>query len=159
MGEGGFEPPKRDATDLQSAPFGHSGTLPSIVSWWTDLNPRPADYKSAALPPELHQQINRLIGLPVTSLFIIPQAMRFVNPFSANRHIVQNLVNKLYIITKGTMLHNKREMRLLCISRCLKPVFIHMNALFQSALTRRNSAGSQFRPLTRTSKCRCGPVE
>ena len=27
-------------------------------SWWTDLNPRPADYKSAALPTELHQQIN-----------------------------------------------------------------------------------------------------
>ena len=25
---GGFEPPKRDATDLQSAPFGHSGTHP-----------------------------------------------------------------------------------------------------------------------------------
>ena len=28
--EGGFEPPKRNATDLQSAPFGHSGTPPSI---------------------------------------------------------------------------------------------------------------------------------
>ena len=26
--EGGFEPPKRYATDLQSAPFGHSGTPP-----------------------------------------------------------------------------------------------------------------------------------
>ena len=26
-------------------------------SWWTDLNPRPADYKSAALPAELHQRI------------------------------------------------------------------------------------------------------
>ena len=26
-------------------------------SWWTDLNPRPADYKSAALPTELHQRI------------------------------------------------------------------------------------------------------
>ena len=26
MDGGGFEPPKRDATDLQSAPFGHSGT-------------------------------------------------------------------------------------------------------------------------------------
>ena len=26
--EGGFEPPKRNATDLQSAPFGHSGTPP-----------------------------------------------------------------------------------------------------------------------------------
>ena len=24
-------------------------------SWWTDSNPRPADYKSAALPTELHQ--------------------------------------------------------------------------------------------------------
>ena len=27
---GGFGPPKRNATDLQSAPFGHSGTLPYI---------------------------------------------------------------------------------------------------------------------------------
>ena len=26
--EGGFEPPKSETTDLQSAPFGHSGTLP-----------------------------------------------------------------------------------------------------------------------------------
>ena len=29
-------------------------------SWWTDLNPRPADYKSAALPTELHQQFRAL---------------------------------------------------------------------------------------------------
>ena len=28
MGRGGFEPPKRDAADLQSVPFGHSGTSP-----------------------------------------------------------------------------------------------------------------------------------
>ena len=28
VGESGFEPLKQDATDLQSAPFGHSGTLP-----------------------------------------------------------------------------------------------------------------------------------
>ena len=28
-------------------------------SWWTDSNPRPADYKSAALPTELHQHISR----------------------------------------------------------------------------------------------------
>ena len=28
VGEDGFEPSKRIATDLQSAPFGHSGTLP-----------------------------------------------------------------------------------------------------------------------------------
>ncbi len=28
VGAGGFEPPKALPTDLQSAPFGHSGTLP-----------------------------------------------------------------------------------------------------------------------------------
>ena len=28
-----------------------------IWSWWTGSNPRPADYKSAALPAELHQLI------------------------------------------------------------------------------------------------------
>ena len=28
--EGGFEPPKSTTTDLQSAPFGHSGTHPNI---------------------------------------------------------------------------------------------------------------------------------
>ena len=96
VGAGGFEPPKSKTTDLQSAPFGHSGTLPYLVflqksepaernltfdllikrqpllplsyacslrfltknwSWWTDSNPRPADYKSAALPTELHQLV------------------------------------------------------------------------------------------------------
>ena len=31
MDGGGFEPPKRDATDLQSAPFGHSGTHPKLL--------------------------------------------------------------------------------------------------------------------------------
>ena len=61
MGEDGFEPSKSVTTDLQSAPFGRSGILPympirdGIWSWWTDSNPRPADYKSAALPAELHQ--------------------------------------------------------------------------------------------------------
>ncbi len=28
MGGGGFEPPKQDAADLQSVPFGHSGNHP-----------------------------------------------------------------------------------------------------------------------------------
>ena len=31
VGAGGFEPPKSLTTDLQSAPFGHSGTLPYSV--------------------------------------------------------------------------------------------------------------------------------
>ena len=33
MGAGGFEPPKSSTTDLQSAPFGHSGTLPYAIIW------------------------------------------------------------------------------------------------------------------------------
>ena len=34
VGEDGFEPSKSLTTDLQSAPFGHSGTLPySVVRW------------------------------------------------------------------------------------------------------------------------------
>ena len=63
VGAGGFEPPKSETTDLQSAPFGHLGTPPYEIvetwSWWTDSNPRPADYKSAALPAELHQQFQQ----------------------------------------------------------------------------------------------------
>ena len=53
---GGFEPPNAERADLQSAPFGHSGTRP-YWSWRWDLNPQPADYKSAALPIKLRQQI------------------------------------------------------------------------------------------------------
>ena len=66
VGEDGFEPSKHDATDLQSAPFGHSGILP-YWSWWTDLNPRPADYKSAALPTELHQRITTIVIISLTA--------------------------------------------------------------------------------------------
>ena len=35
VGRGGFEPPKLIAADLQSAPFGHSGTYPYDVSLLT----------------------------------------------------------------------------------------------------------------------------
>ena len=41
-------------------PLATRETLPYSLqkswSWWTDSNPRPADYKSAALPTELHQR-------------------------------------------------------------------------------------------------------
>ena len=33
-------------------------------SWWTESNPRPADYKSAALPSELHQHGGTLRSCP-----------------------------------------------------------------------------------------------
>ena len=41
-------------------PLGNSSIFGYVMrwwSWWTDSNPRPADYKSAALPAELHQRI------------------------------------------------------------------------------------------------------
>ena len=37
----------------KEAPYGASFPW----SWWTESNPRPTDYKSVALPAELHQQI------------------------------------------------------------------------------------------------------
>ncbi len=36
VGDDGFEPSKRNATDLQSAPFGHSGNLPQHFDIITD---------------------------------------------------------------------------------------------------------------------------
>ena len=56
VGRGGFGPPKSVTADLQSAPFGRSGTCPYFWSWRLESNPQPADYKSAALPVELRQQ-------------------------------------------------------------------------------------------------------
>ena len=71
---GGFEPPKATPADLQSAPFDRSGTSPcpipssgrpqnSHLSRWRESNSRPTDYKSVALPTELHRprSRNRLI--------------------------------------------------------------------------------------------------
>ena len=42
MGEGGFEPPKSLTTDLQSAPFGHSGIPPYLIR-----SPVPSERKPA----------------------------------------------------------------------------------------------------------------
>ena len=60
---------RRTPADLQSAPFGHSGNFPYVFppllrgpfveSRWRDSNPRPPDYKSSALPTELHRHFNR----------------------------------------------------------------------------------------------------
>jgi hypothetical protein len=65
---------RREPADLQSAPFGHLGTPPHALLrlssrvWLAkssfhssrgrrgDSNPGPTDYKSVALPPELHRQ-------------------------------------------------------------------------------------------------------
>ena len=53
VGRAGFEPAKVKPTDLQSVLVGRLSISPKIIllkkSRWRDSNPRPADYKSAAL--------------------------------------------------------------------------------------------------------------
>ena len=56
----GFEPPNPEGADLQSAAFDHFAKPPRSRCTWCrreDLNPQPTDYKSVALPIELHRQI------------------------------------------------------------------------------------------------------
>ena len=49
-------------------PLGNSSVF--TWSWWTDSNPRPADYKSAALPTELHQLVC-FISVSINVLYYI----------------------------------------------------------------------------------------
>jgi hypothetical protein len=60
MGRGGFEPPKAEPTDLQSVPFGHSGTSPKF---WE---------KRDLLKPVKHLTLNlqrRILEPPSNQLF------------------------------------------------------------------------------------------
>ena len=72
VGEDGFEPPKALPTDLQSAPFGHSGTLPGYVlnflpalsDCWADGGIRTPDQlitNQLLWPTELHRQSLTLV--------------------------------------------------------------------------------------------------
>ena len=82
VGEGGFEPPK-PKQQIYSLPHLTALDLSQKVfknkkwSWWTDSNPRPADYKSAALPTELHQRIYACLSSEC--LIIIAYKITFVN--------------------------------------------------------------------------------
>ena len=57
-------------------PLGNSSKyalfLKEVWSWWTDSNPRPADYKSAALPAELHQRFKG--ACPTASAIILKES-------------------------------------------------------------------------------------
>ncbi len=65
-------------------------------SWWTDSNPRPADYKSAALPTELHQHLRYaficLSSLSPDDYIIIPHDFSFVKRFSKKNYIFLNFL-------------------------------------------------------------------
>ena len=99
-GGGWIRTTEANATDLQSAPFGHSGTPPymRLWSWWTDSNPRPADYKSAALPAELHQRIKSAVQQQVL--------------FYQRTYTLSSLISKFIEIflarEKGVFLHGRK---------------------------------------------------
>ena len=90
MGEDGFGPSKLKSNRFTVCPLWPLGNspitdfqedlLPEAIkwSWWTDSNPRPADYKTAALPTELHQL--ELLSF-VDCLIIISHLFLFVKYF------------------------------------------------------------------------------
>ena len=90
MEEGGFEPPKLTQQIYSLPPLATRELLHMNLtapkgrwSWWTDSNPRPVDYKSTALPTELHQQISSsttLLSLPDRRLFVKDFFQKILQP-------------------------------------------------------------------------------
>ena len=65
-------------------------------SWWTDLNPRPADYKSAALPTELHQRLHPFIATDIILAYQETDVtLKRKSPFFVNNHIASKSPTKL----------------------------------------------------------------
>ena len=89
MEEGGFEPPKRNATDLQSAPFGHSGTPPYAIVVTSGWPPAAAGAGGRIRTPDLLITNQLLYQLSYTStaasafttMMIITAGGGFVNRF------------------------------------------------------------------------------
>ena len=90
MEEGGFEPPKRNATDLQSAPFGHSGTPPYAIVVTSGWPPAAAGAGGRIRTPDLlitNQLLYRLSytsteAFRATAELIITAGNGLVNHFS-----------------------------------------------------------------------------
>ena len=86
-------------------PLGNSSI--STWSWWTDSNPRPADYKSAALPAELHQH--------TATNHIISHLKPFVKGFDKKiQEITRKILSFLCLFADGTqrrMLHPSTKIR------------------------------------------------
>ena len=83
MGEDGFEPSKQEATDLQSAPFGHSGTLPYMQLYGAGGRTRTPDL---LITNQLLYQLSYTSGCIVratcpTTVIIIAQRNGFVKRF------------------------------------------------------------------------------
>ena len=79
-------------------------------SWWTDSNPRPADYKSAALPTELHQHLTGIAR--VSAKFLTPERLFIIADDSA-------FVNSFFQKNKKTAAGPVRSLLTVSFSRCI----------------------------------------
>ena len=67
---------KLTLADLQSAPFGHSGTTPFKWSCSQESNLRPTDYKSVALPTELEQLLHQRKIVSLKFIMLTPYEIK-----------------------------------------------------------------------------------
>ena len=134
VGDGGFEPPKALPADLQSVPFGHSGNPPNTIckfkyrwSWWTDSNPRPADYKSAALPTELHQ-LELSFVLLIQATITVYHLSRILSStfFRIYRMLIFAGLGRIYYIIE----RKARNMPLIAIFHAARLIFTKMSHLY-----------------------------
>src|SRR5580658_7012298 len=92
--------PKR--TDLQSVAVGHLATCPYTRSQRRDSNPRPADYKSAALPTELLWLVTHFARRSPRAK-AGPRSSTLPQPPHPNRQIHSTLIHCFFWEGKGRL--------------------------------------------------------
>ena len=121
---------RHSPADLQSAPFGHSGTSPSsseVVFWsrWSESNRRPADYKSAALPLSYIGRPHRRRHAPAFQTFPRNLLSRFravqSRVGSGGEHTPSVSDRKRVLLSPPTMAVKKRAGSKLRYAVCRRP--------------------------------------
>ena len=96
-------------------------------SWLTDLNPRPADYKSAALPTELHQ-LELSFVLLIQATITVYHLSRILSStfFMIYRMLIFVGLGRIYYIVE----RKARNMPLIAIFHAARLIFTKMSHLY-----------------------------
>ena len=126
-------------------------------SWWTDLNPRPADYKSAALPTELHQRIVAIVIDYITKPQGVSTRIKQELPHTAMVEVTGLEPAASWSQTKHstklsyTSVSNRKAATCFQIFPLIIPhIFLFVKSFLQN--TRKNQ-----KPPRSSSKCACKP--
>ena len=117
--------------------------LPSLIrwSWRWDLNPQPADYKSAALPIELRQPIVRSTATPFGIPGIKPHCVGndiYYTPFNGK---VNTPVSRLFAFYTPDAVSSRSTKAPFCGRPApFRPRFLHIVKVHRFALERRAGA-------------------